>query len=84
MIRILLLVGVLLLLVGPLRRPFFSAWRLSLPLVGGAVVGGLIACYMVKQGAPTWIMLVGPVLGAVALGGAAKELLDDVFGPKGR
>lgn len=82
-----LLIGVALLLIGPLRRrlllPFLAAWwRTVLPLVvGGAaaiVIVGSRAC-----GVPAEAKIIGLLLATFMIGGGVRELLNEVFPRKG-
>ena len=79
------LVGIVLLLLGPLRRrlllPLLSGcWRVVLPLIVGGIVGHIIVGRFMP-GAPEWMMIVGPVFAGLMLGGAIKQCLDDILGP---
>ena len=64
-----------LLIIGPLRKPLLSAWKITLPLTVGSVIGYIIVTrYM--YGVPGWMLIVGPFFGAFLLGPAIKELFD--------
>lgn len=81
-------VVVVLLLLGPLRRrclfAFFAAWwRTVVPLVVGWAVGILIVARLMP-GAPPYMMILGPVMAAFVVGGGVRELLNEVFPPKGK
>lgn len=81
MVRYLLIIGALLVIAGPLRRPVLSAWRPLLSLI----IGGLIARIIVLQlmaGSPRWMATIGPLIGAFVIGGAIRELLGDVLPPR--
>jgi hypothetical protein len=81
--KIILLAAIVLLLLGPLRRrllfPFLTAWwRTVIPLVAGGIVGHVVVSRFMR-GAPPWMMLVGPFMGAFGIGGAIRELLANTF-----
>jgi hypothetical protein len=66
----------LVLLIAPLRRAFLGAWRITVPLVVGALGGLLLAEYVVaKLGFPPWIVLFAVPLLASAAFGAFGEML---------
>jgi len=79
MIRYLLFAAVLLLIVGRLRRPLLSAWRLVLPLS----IAGIIGWCIVNSGrfmcAPSWMKIVGPLMAALMVGGPIYGFLRDNF-----
>ena len=79
MIRFILLVAVVLLFLGPLRRPFFSNWRFTIPLTIGAIAGFFLVVLFVCFGEPPFMLLVGPVLGMFIIGSALKDSFDRFF-----
>jgi len=79
MIRLILIVAVILLFLGPLRRPFFSNWRFTIPLVISATVGFFLAVLFVSFGAPLFMLLLGPVISMFILGSALKDSFDKFF-----
>jgi uncharacterized membrane protein len=80
-IWILLAIPALLLVAGPLRRRFLSAWRFTIPAVAGLVVGIVLAAFLVSFGLPAWTMLFLPCVFAMGIGSAGKQWLDENFGP---
>jgi len=68
------------LLLGPLRRPFWRHRRFTVP----ALVGGVAAYAFTAAGGtgqvPPWGPLVVGVLGGIGAGFAVKEVLDERFG----
>lgn len=80
MIWLLIAVGVVLLMAGPLRKRFLAAWRFTLPAVASGILGFVLAGMFVKAGAPAWMMIVGPVIAALMIGGAGKKWFDDNVG----
>lgn len=72
---------VLLLMAGPLRRGFFATWRTVVPVVLGGLVGLVLSSIFVKSGAPAWMMVVAPAIGALAIGSAGRRSLHDNFPP---
>ena len=71
----------LLLIIGPLRRPLLSQWRLVLPLAIGGTVGWFVIHSKHFLGAPGWMMIVGPVFAGLILGGTIKQGIDEILGP---
>jgi len=78
MMWILITAAVLLLIAGPLRKPMFSVWRMTFPLIIGGIVGFVIVNKFMS-GAPAWMKIVGQVMAAFMIGGAISELLATVF-----
>ena len=83
MIRYLLFAAVLLLIVGRLRRPLLSGWRLVLPLSIAGIIGWCIVNNGRFMGAPSWMKIVGTIMAALMIGGPVYEFLRDNF-PSGR
>ena len=81
---LMLAVVVLLLIAGPLRRPFFSAWRFTVPATIGAVIGLVLGCLYIGFGAPWWMVIAGPLLFGFGLGSAGREWLDENIKPPRR
>jgi len=65
-------------IAGPLRKPMFSVWRMTFPLIIGGIVGFVIVNKFMS-GAPAWMKIVGQVMAAFMIGGAISELLATVF-----
>jgi hypothetical protein len=64
------------LLIAPLRRAFLGAWRVTVPLVVGALGGLLLVEYLVAaRGFPRWVVLFAVPLLAWAAIGAFGEML---------
>jgi len=83
----LFLIFLLLLILGPLRRPYFGRARFTIPATIGLLVGLGIAAYVARAaGLPPLvaILLMLAIAGALStsMGRASKEWLDRVFGPK--
>ncbi len=68
----------LMLIAGPLRKPMFSVWRMTFPLIIGGIVGFVIVNKFMS-GAPAWMKIAGQVMAAFMIGGAIRELLATVF-----
>ena len=79
MIRFIFLVAVALLFLGPLRRPFFSNRRFTIPLTLSAITGFFLAVFFIHFGAPQFMLIIGPVLGMFILGSALKDSFDKFF-----
>lgn len=77
-----LLIGVALLLVGPLRRPILSAWRFVLPAVVAGIAGFVLAAMFVNAGAPAWMMVFSPIIAVFVIGTAGKKWFDQNFPPR--
>jgi len=77
----LLMVGLTIVLVAPLRRAFFCSWRFTVPAVA-ALLGGLVfTAWLVGFGIPGWAMLFLPPVMALGVGAGAKQWLDQNLGP---
>ena len=83
MVRILLIIGAVLVVTGPLRRPILGAWKFLVSAFVGGIVGVLVVGRLI-HGAPPWMMVAGPVFMAIVFGNLGRELLDDMFGRGGR
>lgn len=77
--KTLIMLLVILLVVGPLRKPLLSAWKITLPLAVGSVIGYIVVTRLM-YGVPGWMLIVGPFFGAFLLGSAIKELFDMMGG----
>ena len=76
-----LIIGVVLfLLVGPLRRLFFAAWRFTFPSFVGATLAMLVSAKIVNAGAPALIMFIAPIMAFFMIGAAGKQWLDSNLG----
>jgi hypothetical protein len=71
---------VVLLLLGPLRRPFFRNWRFNVPASAGALVAWVVMSSGMSPSDPRWMPLVGAVLVGLGAGAAGKQWFDEVFG----
>jgi len=81
--KIILIIFVLSLFIGPIRRRVFGAWRFLLP----AVLGGIIACMLLGklEGAdtiPAWVVVAVPIIAAVATGSGSRQWFHDNFPPR--
>ncbi len=79
--RTALVIAVLLLLLGPLRRPVLGAWKFVLPATAGTIAGLALARLFVSAGGPAWLLWFAPVLFGLQLGAAGKAWLDRTLGP---
>jgi len=75
----LILLIILALFLGPLRRPFFSNWRYTIPLIIGALAGFVLSALFVSFGGPPLMMLFGPVIGIFIIAPALKDGFDNFF-----
>ena len=75
-----LLIVFVLLILGPLRKPFFRSWRFNVPAVICGFAAWLMVSGSIRSHDPRWMPLA--VAFFVALGGGAsiKSWLDEVFG----
>lgn len=73
----------LIILVAPLRRRLLGggAWAFTLPALAAGLWGFTRAARMVANGAPTYMLLVGPVFAACVLGGTLWSCINE---PRGR
>jgi len=82
MFWLLVVVSVLVLLIAPLRKGFFTHWRFTIPAAGALVGGLMFAGFLVSFGVPAWAMLILPPLLALHIGAACKAWLDQNLGPR--
>ena len=73
-----IVVVVLLLLAGPLRKWMLAHWTLVVGLAIGSVVGFYISAMMVRLSGPAWLLIAGPVMGAAVVGVEIKKFLDSI------
>jgi len=81
--KTLLIVFLMSLLIGPIRRRVFGAWRFVVP----AVLGGVIACMLIGTLAgaatvPAWIIIAVPITAALAIGSSCRQWFHDNFPPR--
>lgn len=81
-----ILIIVLLVLLGPLRKrflfPLLVAWRTVVPVTAGFITGAIAAAVLVGAGAPAWLIIFGPVAGALIIGSAGRQWFQDNFPPR--
>lgn len=81
--KILLLLLLLALFLGPLRRPYLRNARFSIPATVGAAGGLVLGFYLVgRAGAPPFLALVLAAALGVSFGEAVAGWCDKVFGPR--
>jgi len=78
--KLLLIVFLVLLFLGPLRRAFFRSWRFNVPAVLMGTVAWVVVSNNIKPHDPWWMPHAVAVLVALGAGSAVKQWLDDVFG----
>ena len=71
---------IILLLLGPLRRPFFRNWRFTVPATLAGIIAWMIISGTMKPGEPCWMTLGIVIMVALGAGAAFKEWFDEVFG----
>jgi hypothetical protein len=69
-----------LVLLGPLRRPFFGSWRFNVPALVCGLVAWLVAGAVTKPGDPAWFPLGLALFVALGAGAAVKNWLDKTLG----
>jgi hypothetical protein len=72
---------VVVLLLAPLRRAFFAAWRFTVPVTIAVFVTILLLGAFGSFGLPCWVALVLIILIALEMGFEGKRLLDQNFSP---
>jgi len=77
---LLIIAGIIVLVFAPLRRAFFAAWRVTIPLVIGLVAGLWFIGFVGHMGAPGWIVLFAALWLALRIVVEGKEWLDEHFG----
>ena len=75
-------VGVLVLVLAPLRRAFFGAWRFTVPLVVSLGVGFVVGSFLVGFGLPPYAMLLGPAAAVLVVAPALRDWLGENLGPR--
>jgi hypothetical protein len=70
----------LLLLLGPLRRPFFRNWRFTVPAMAGAVLGWVVTSSGMRPSDPPWMPVIVSLVVGLGAGAGGKQWLDEVFG----
>ena len=68
------------LILGPLRRRFFSRWRFNVPALITGLAVLLFAGNLMRPGTPSWFPYALAPLVALGSGAAFKKWLDEVFG----
>lgn len=71
---------IIVLVVGPLRRPFFRQWRFNLPALVWGIGSFIVMSRLMNERDPSWFPLTVAVFVGLGAGAAVKEWLDDVFG----
>lgn len=75
--KTLIVLLVILLIIGPLRKPLLSLlsawWMIILPLALGSIIG-CVAMRRFMPYAPRWLLIAGPLFGAFMFGTAIVEL----------
>jgi len=87
LMRSLLILLLLALVLGPLRRPLLRHARFTVPAIIGGILGLALGCFLAtRAGLPPLFaaLLVLVVAGALAmhLGEACKNYIDRIFGPR--
>jgi len=76
--------GVLVLVLAPLRRAFFGngAWRFTVPLVVSLGIGFVLGSLLIRFGLPPYVMLLGPAAAVLVVAPALREWLGENLGPR--
>ena len=73
--KLIIIIAIILLLAGPLRRTVLANFGLLFSLTIGGVIGFAIAALMVGFNCPVWLLIAGPVLGSIFIGLEIKKFL---------
>ncbi len=73
--KLIIIIAIILLLAGPLRRTVLANFGLLFSLAIGGVIGFAIAALMVRFNCPAWLLIAGPVLGSIIVGLEIKKFL---------
>ena len=77
------LVGIgVLLVLAPLRRAFFGAWRFTVPLVVSLGIGFVLGAFLVRFGLPPYVVLLGPAAAVLVVAPALREWLGENLDPR--
>jgi hypothetical protein len=74
-----LLFVTIVLVSGPLRRPFFRHWTFCLPGTVMAFVIWFVVSALKRPWDPWWVVPVAAIVGGLIAGGTCKEYLDQLF-----
>lgn len=77
---LLIIAGIIVLVLAPLRRAFFAAWRVTIPLVIGLAVALWFMGFVGNLGGPGWIVLFTAFILAMEVAVTGKEWLEEHFG----
>ena len=77
---LLIIAGIIVLVLAPLRRAFFAAWRVTIPLVIGIVAGLWFIGFVANLGGPGWIVLFVAFILVMEVAVTGKEWLEEHFG----
>jgi hypothetical protein len=72
------------LILAPLRRAFFGAWRFTVPLVVSLGVGFVVGAFLVGFGLPAYVMLLSPVAAVLVVAPALRTWLGENLGDGGK
>lgn len=78
--KLLLIVFLLILILGPLRRAFFRSWRFNVPAVLAGIAAWVVVSNAMKAHDPWWMPHAVAALVALGAGAAVKQWLDEIFG----
>ena len=67
-------------ILGPLRRQFFSQWRFNVPALIAGLAVLFFAGYLMRPSTPSWFPYALAPLVALGSGAAFKKWLDEVLG----
>lgn len=78
----LILIILAILVLAPVRKAFFSAWRFTLPVIAGFIFAAVMLKAVIKMNLPGLAILGICLFVAVVIGVEAKQMIDETFGPR--
>ena len=69
----------ILLILGPLRGPFWENWRFTVPAAVFGYIAWVVMSGSMKPYDPWWLPWAGALVTGIGVGIAAKKELDEVF-----
>jgi len=78
--KTLITISILILIMGPLRRLFFSQWRFNVPALIAGITVFLFVGKLMRPSNPLWFPYALAPLVAFGAGIAVKQCLDEILG----
>lgn len=79
--KLLIVLVILLLLAGPLRRPLLRSWMLILPFIIGGIIAWPIVIKHMSGSATTPMIIIGFIFAGLVIAGTIKQFIDETMRP---